>query len=739
MNKHLLKPYILLLCLFFAFSLELIAQESSESIKKLESKKYWSEAKLDYYLNDGFLDDKQDGELILDGINFMRSQNPRAAIVKFKHWLKSNPDEMNVFILIGMSYALEESYDSAMVYYEKAHRLDPENSILGCELASLMFLQGDTLGALNEIESAYIQDSNNLLVICTYAEIKLDVDDLDEASRVMERIEAEDAELFSSWSFMGSLLFDMGYAEGELVLMQPPLALGDGSEYDLYQRGLDYLDKGDEENAINDFLSSGRLENRDQLEANMMILTSLERKFYETVYYMKQAYIKNDNSHDSLFYSFEVLNNEYNDLLFTIAPDELKETYEYPELFSQVIYNILLAEYDSAYLNISAYLSEYPNDILALRLLQLSQYYLDKLDDAAKTVDQLVAMDTNLIYVNLMKAMILEDRGDYQSGLLYSNRVLRKSPDYFSALTYNAWAKYSLRMYEDVVSTINHAITINPYVANVYNTRGLAFSAMGNYNAAKKDFEKALSLDPNFCYSISNLAMVYINMKEYNLASYWFNKSIDQCGDDDPEVFYQRSILYKYQGLRGAAIKDLDKAIALKPNNGLYYCERGINFRLEEEYEKAMDDHKKSIQLHPEYRLPHNEIVMILLAQKKVKEARSQLEKNVKKFPDDTFNHNALGWIYYSEQKMDKSKEWFSKGIEVYPENVYAMAYLGYIELLDGKYSTAHKHYTMANSILKKTGGSNTEYVEMLRYLIKEDYRKEEAKKILRNVFKVSP
>lgn len=57
-------------------------------------------------------------------------------------------------------------------------------------------------------------------------------------------------------------------------------------------------------------------------------------------------------------------------------------------------------------------------------------------------------------------------------------------------------------VYQGAIEDFTHAIEFNPHDANSYVGRGIAYQKIGNTKAAREDFEKAVSLNPELAQAI---------------------------------------------------------------------------------------------------------------------------------------------------------------------------------------------------------------------------------------------
>lgn len=736
MNKHPLVHWICLILIVFFTNHLLISQDIPSSLKKFEPDNLWNEAKLDYYFDDGLSNEIDNGELILKGMNFMQSNMPTAALVQFKQWLKTNPSDLSVNLLVGISYVMASSFDSAIVYYEKAIAADPDNSEILCERAWVYFLKGDTLQCINEMARVYENDSNSVSVIYNYSKLKFETGFEQDAIRILMRVIDLRPDLSSTWFLLTSMYVDIGETEKAINCISNGLEMNNDNQYGYYERGLIYLDMGDEENAISDFMKAGLIDDLDSLTWNVLAISYVSIRYHKAAYYLKKVMITDDGPIDSVFFFGRWHSNEKYDLLNLIGSDSLMQEAQYPEVFDRILYELFLDNYDTAYYLTDNYLSENPEDIIAKRFLLLSQFYLEKYNDAEKTMDEIVFQDTTCTFVNFIKAIRSEDKNDFQSELFYTNRVIRSAPDYFEALTYNAWAKYTLHKFEDAILTISHAIELSPEEANPYNTRGLALNNLGRLEEAKIDFKNALIRNPRFCYALGNMAMVLIDLGQYDSASYYTRKAVTVC-PDMASSYLQRGRLYIYYDMQKEAISDFTKAIELDPENPFYYMKRGSLYAGYYDYEKALLDFKKAIVLNPSIPGGYYEVTMTLINLKRNNEAKEFLLKAQKIFPNEVFIYNGLGYLYRLEYNNSESRKWFEMAVKIDPNNSFAFYYLGYIELVIGDFKLSNEYYQKAHRISSMQGSSNEEFIEMLQYLVRDGYKSEEAKRILSDVLGV--
>ena len=82
-----------------------------------------------------------------------------------------------------------------------------------------------------------------------------------------------------------------------------------------------------------------------------------------------------------------------------------------------------------------------------------------------------------------------------------------------------------------------------------------------------KDFREALILDPNNYILNYNIGLTYFQLKDYQIAIKYFDKSIEN-NPDNFLAFYSRGyIKVRYLNNSSGALADLDNAIKIYPNS----------------------------------------------------------------------------------------------------------------------------------------------------------------------------
>ncbi|KOY87113.1 hypothetical protein AD998_14035 [bacterium 336/3] len=200
--------------------------------------------------------------------------------------------------------------------------------------------------------------------------------------------------------------------------------------------------------------------------------------------------------------------------------------------------------------------------------------------------------------IHFEKATKLFNNKEYESALIYVDKVIEKYPtDYFS-WTLKGRILFNLRKDAEALKALDKAIELNPKYYEAYGHRAVLCSSIGkcSQNQIINDFDMALIGKPNDTKLIERKAY-------YLYKSGLFIQCIEECNKIfkfEPNNYYGfmlRAPAYKKLGKNELALKDYNQAIDINPKENFAYAERGLFFTEQEKYDEAVKDFDKSLEL----------------------------------------------------------------------------------------------------------------------------------------------
>ena len=153
---------------------------------------------------------------------------------------------------------------------------------------------------------------------------------------------------------------------------------------------------------------------------------------------------------------------------------------------------------------------------------------------------------------------------------------------------------------EEKINYYTKAIEINPYNAQYYYYRGLAYKAKARFPLAIEDFSKAIDHQANYPNAYVNRGHSYYEMGQQDAAIADYTQAIS-LDSSDALTFLRRGISYQKKGDNEKALADYNEAIKLRPGYVSALNNRGLIYMRKGQYEKALADYNEAIRLNPKY------------------------------------------------------------------------------------------------------------------------------------------
>ena len=336
-----------------------------------------------------------------------------------------------------------------------------------------------------------------------------------------------------------------------------------------------------------------------------------------------------------------------NDLNYVINNDPENHEYYYERSYFYLFHDYS-NDFDKALSDINTSIQLNPvKDIYSLGLRAKIFFYMSDYESSIK--DYLLCEDLDLDKSFARKS------GLYNSiGVLYEKLdILEKALDYYSKQIY-----------------------LTPNEPLLYVNRGKRYAYdLNDFNKAKKDFDKAIEIDPNNDDFYNSRANFYHYFQKYKEATLDFNKAIDISPKNIINYFdradhfldigeYDRSISDYFRCI------DLDEEFSIE--NGVYN-NIAVSYERSSRYTEAINFYSKQIEFLPDALAYINRAGVYADNLNEFQKAKSDLTKAINFDPNDDYTYYTRGFLYlksllnYKDALND-----FNSALEINPKNKFA-------------------------------------------------------------------
>ena len=191
--------------------------------------------------------------------------------------------------------------------------------------------------------------------------------------------------------------------------------------------------------------------------------------------------------------------------------------------------------------------------------------------------------------------------------------------------------------------------TLSEYgpLANIHNLLGVTYHRQSRFAESIREFNSALSANPEFVEAALNLAATLCDLSQY---------------DEAQKIFQHLS--EKVTSRRKQPSLVLGRLANQHAENGLAYEESGMVAEAITEYRKALSLYERM----PDVKLS---LAKLYLQSGQGDKAKTELEDLLKTMPDHTEAHNWIGIIYYKLGQRDLARHHWEKAQQSAPSNLH--------------------------------------------------------------------
>ena len=200
----------------------------------------------------------------------------------------------------------------------------------------------------------------------------------------------------------------------------------------------------------------------------------------------------------------------------------------------------------------------------------LTLHKAGKLEEAKLIYEKLLTKDqNNFELINLLGVISLQQK-NFNDAITQINKAISLNPIHHALYNNLGVAYKETEKYESAIENFKRAIEIKPNYAEAYNNLGIIFKKKYQYNEAYNNYQRAIELNPNYAECYNNLGLLYGDTKRYKEAIINFSKAIE-LNKNYIDAYKNRANIYSLYKKQPLAIKDYNKLKILEPEKENIY------------------------------------------------------------------------------------------------------------------------------------------------------------------------
>lgn len=188
----------------------------------------------------------------LSGYEYMANEDFEKAVACFRNAIRADERHYNAWYGIGAIYHRQEKYDLAEYHFHRAVSINPQSSVLRCNLGMSQYSNGKPLQALDTLAEAFRLDPHNPQARFQRATIYVSLNRPEEALKELEKVRDAAPREATVHFAMGKVLKRLGRPEQAMRCFLTALDL-DPKDNQLIKSAMDKLDEPDIDEEVTAF------------------------------------------------------------------------------------------------------------------------------------------------------------------------------------------------------------------------------------------------------------------------------------------------------------------------------------------------------------------------------------------------------------------------------------------------------------------------------------------------------
>ena len=285
-------------------------------------------------------------------------------------------------------------------------------------------------------------------------------------------------------------------------------------------------------------------------------------------------------------------------------------------------------------------------------------------------------VNTNRVMIIGKNALYFED---YVVAIQYFNQVISAKSYLAEPYYFRAMAKFMLEDFKGAEEDADLCLERNPYYTAAYQLRGAARQNQDKFELAAYDYQRSLEFMPEDRLTLINMAIVNVEMKDYEIADKFFEVLLRRYPDYVPG-YLTRAQMHLEQKDSISALDDYNKAIEMDPYTAHSFSARGLLYFQQGEFNSSLEDFDEAIRLDPYFTGNYINRGLVKYNLNDLRGAMADYDRVIDSESNNLIARFNRGLLRAQVADNNRAIEDFDKVIELEPDN--SMAYLNRAMLL---------------------------------------------------------
>ena len=230
---------------------------------------------------------------------------------------------------------------------------------------------------------------------------------------------------------------------------------------------------------------------------------------------------------------------------------------------------------------------------------------------------------------------------------------------------------------DEAVKNFEKALTIKPDYAEVQYNLGLTLQELGQLDAAVQSYKKALTINPDYAEAHNNLGITLKELGQLDSAVQSYKKALT-INPDYAEAHNNLGNALMELGQLDAAVTSYEKILAIEPNYAEAHNNLGNTLRELGQLDAAVECFEKALAIQPDFAEAHNNLGNALKDLVQLDAAVQSYQKALTIQPDFAEAYSNLGNVLLDLKRPDEALESHSRALVLKPEKDFGLGDLFY-------------------------------------------------------------